>query len=264
MYESGRAEATRVYRKTFRVKPIYLPGEYDRAIASHVAHEDNFVVSMNGYSRITDEQCRRYGIKPGEYEEACSAIMREAINHLRTKFRGAHLRLIYGASDLGVDAAIESVAHEFNITPLGFSCPRFMLYVKDDSIPVYVGRDKEEYADRFIETLDLLIATGGREQAFVHDISAILKFRKRIHFVDVLNTLSTTGGVPATIVDKDGRVTIDNAAAAFGYHISFFGLNEAFMNAPEGGDKWDAVLSNIRSISTQECRRKMSATRKFR
>jgi hypothetical protein len=257
------AEDARRYQKVFRTKKIYLPDEYLRAIKETIAHEDNFVLSMNGYSSITAEQCRRYGIKPGEYEEACAAIMRKAISHLREKFQGAHLKLVFGASDMGVDAAIEKVAREFNITPLGFSCPEFMFYVKDDDFPVYVGSDASEYADRYIETLDLLIATGGREHAFVHDITATLKYKRHIHFIDVLNSLSTTGGVPAIIIKEDGTVVVDNAAAAFGQHISFFSREDSVVHTPLGGDRWDAIFENIRSITTQECRKKMSASRKF-
>jgi hypothetical protein len=256
-------EKDRRYQKTFDVKKIYLPGEYQRAIQEIVSHEDNFVLSMNGYSSITDEQCRRYGIKPGEYEAACAAIMRTAIAHLRKKFQGAQLKLVFGASDMGVDAAIEKVAREFNITPLGFSCPEFMFYVKDDDFPVYVGASPAEYADRYIESLDLLIATGGREHAFIHDIHATLRYKRHIHFIDVLNSLSTTGGVPATIIDSDGTVRVDNAAAAFGQHISFFSREDSTVHAPANGDRWDAIFENVCSITTQECRKKMSAKRKF-
>lgn len=253
----------RIYQKVFSKKPIFLPDEYKTAIEKYVAHVDNFVFSANGYSSINDEQCLRYGIQPGAYEEACSAIIRETILHLRKRFKGANLKLIYGASDMGIDMAIEKVAKEFNITPLGFSCPEFMLYVKDDEIPVYVGKDKDGYADFYIKTLDMLLCTGGRKHALQHDILAACVYNKRIHFVDVLNSLSCSGGVPATIVKDDGSYMVDNAAAAFGQNISFFSRDDAKVSAPKDGDHWDAIFANVNSIATDVCRRKMSPYRKF-
>ncbi len=257
-------EAERQYQKEFRSKPIYLPSEYDLAVAERVAFQDNFVVSMNGYSRITAEQSVRYGIQEGAYEEACRALLTHIIEHLKNRFSGANLHLIHGASDMGVDRAIQDGANEHNLVPLGFSCPRYMLYVKDDYTPVYVGSDKEEYSERFIQTLDLLIATGGREQALQHDVLAACVHNKRIHFVDVLNSLSSTGGVPATVMGPDGKLRVDNAAAAMGRNVSFFSRNDAAMLAPRSGDLWDAIFDNVSTVATETCRLKMSPQRKFR
>lgn len=257
-------EEERIHQKTFRIKPIYLPTEYDRAISERIYHPDNFVFSMNGYSQIKDEQCVRYGIQQGAYEAACAAIMRETILHLREKFTGAHLRLIHGASNTGVDWAIEKSAEEFNLVPLGFSCPEFMLYVKDDDTPVFVAAMKDDYANYFIRSLDLLITTGGREHALQHDVLAACIYGKRIHFVDVLNSLSSTGGIPATIIDGKGGFKVDNAAAAFGRNISFFNRDDSVIATPEGGDRWDAIFNNVLSVATGVCRQKMSPTRKFK
>ncbi len=257
-------ESQRQYQKAFHVKPIYLPGEYDRAIAEKISSPDNFVVSMNGYSRITDEQCIRYGIQQGAYEEACRALMSHTIGHLKKKFTGAHLRLIHGAADLGVDKAIQEVADEYNIVPLGFSCPRYMLYVNDDQTPVYVGTNQDDYSDKFIQSLDLLITTGGREVTLQHDVLAACVYNKRIHFVDILNSLSSTGGVPATVTGPDGKLRVDNAAAAMGRNVSFFSRHNATAMVPRSGDLWDAIFENVSSIATEVCRLKMSPKRKFR
>jgi hypothetical protein len=256
-------KAERLYRKVFLHKRIYLPDEPGKAMAEVIDYPDNFVFSANGYSKISLEQCGIYGIKPGEYEEACTAILRNIVQHLRNEFQGAQLRLIYGASDMGVDLALEKVARRFNIALLGFSCPRFMLYVKDDDIPVYVAPDIDTYADAYIRCLDLLLTTGGREHALQHDILAACKYGKRIHFVDVLSVLSRTGGVPATVSDGNGGYRVDNAAAAFGRYISFFSSDMAIAEMPRGGDKWDAVFNNVRSVATAVCRSKMSPPRMF-
>jgi hypothetical protein len=257
-------ENERIYEKAFENKKIYLSHEYEKAIAEVIAQPDSVVLSMNGYSQITAEQCVKYGVQAGDYEEACSAILREAIIRLKKTFSGASLKLVYGASDTGVDKAIEVVAREFNLTLLGFSCPEFMMYVKDDDIPVYVAKTIADYADFYIRSLDLLIATGGRAHALTHDISASCVYNKRIHFIDVLNSLSSTGGVPATISDGKGGYKVDNAAAAFGRNISFFSRDDAVANMPNSGDKWDAIFANVNSVAVEVCRQKMSPARKFK
>lgn len=256
-------ESKRIYQKTFYKKPIYLPTEYSSFSKDHLSFPDNFVLTMNGYSRINQESCLRYGIKSGQYESACEAILKNAIRHLRTKFDGARLQVTYGASDMGVDMAIEKVARYFNIDLLGFSCPEYMLYVKDDEIPVFVANNSDEYADYYIRSSDLLITTGGREQALKHDVLAACIYNKRVHFVDVLNNLSSTGGVPATIEGQDGKVRVDNAAAAFGRNISFFNRDNATAQTPSNGDRWDAVFNNINAVATEVCRYKMSPDRMF-
>ncbi len=260
-------ESKRKYQKIFRKKPIYFANEYERLVREQFSRNDNFVVSMSGYSKITAEQRVAYGIQNGEYEAACAATLRTMFQNIRNKFNGAYLQLTYGASDVGVDAAIEKVAGEFNIIPIGFSCPRFMLYVKDDKIPVFVANNSDAYADFYIRSLDFLIVTGGRAHALQHDILASCIYNKRIHFLDILNILSRNGGVAATKQEKDGRITVENAAAAMGRNISFYGLDEAIgsMAAQRfaGGDKWDGVFANVTSIATEICRRKMSPERKF-
>ena len=254
----------RKYRKEFRSKRIFLPHEYDIALAELLsAHNSNFVLSMNGYSRITRDQCRRYGVEPGAYEHACKAILRNAVRHLNEKLDTAKVLLIDGASDMGVDAAIAEVALKLNVPSLGFSCPRYMLHVPDDERAVFVAKDSEDYADYYVRSLDLLLTTGGREQVLKHDVLAACLYNKRIHVVDVLNMLSSTGGVSATITDESGKVTVENAAAAFGRNITFFTTTEAVVAKPAGGDIWDAVFNNVASIATETCRRKMPPELKF-
>ncbi|MEI8252404.1 MAG: hypothetical protein WCG25_01305 [bacterium] len=256
-------EKERIYQKTFYKKPVYLPTEYDSFVKDHLSLQDNFVLTMNGYSYMSEDHLLRYGIKAGEYEAACEAILKNAIKHLRGKFDGARLQLSYGASDMGIDMAIEKVARYFNIDLLGFSCPAYMMYVKDDEIPVFVANNSDDYADYYIRSADLLITTGGRKQALEHDVLATCIYNKRVHFVDVLNNLSSTGGVPATIKGKDGKVVVDNAAAAFGRNISFFNRDNAIAQMPTNGDRWDAIFNNINSVATEVCRSKMSPARMF-
>ncbi len=253
----------RLYKKSFLKKPIYLPNQYEEAKSRYITHNDNLILSLNGYSRFSDEDCRRAGVKPGEYEAACKAIIKHLIKHINDKFNSPKIDLIYGASDLGIDKVIKEVSEEHNIISLGFSCPKYMLYVKDDEIPVYLGKNKDDYAERYVESLDLLISTGGREQTLSKDILCACRYNKRIHFVDVLNLLSSTGGVPATRIGPDGKIHVENAAAAMGRNISFFTPGKSqIMNFH--GDIWDQVFQDVNSVATEVCRRKMSPERKFK
>ena len=257
------AAEKRMYRKVFKTKRVYFPDEYDLAVADQFAQKDNMVLSMNGYSSIKPADCDRYGVEAGAYEEACKAILRQAIRTVREKFEGAHLQLVYGASDMGVDAAIEAVADKFNLELLGFTCLQWLPYTKDNDRPVFVSNTSDEYADYYIRSLDLLITTGGRKQSLSHDVLAACVYGKHIHFVDVMSSLSVHGIVPATITLEDGSTTVDNAAGAFGRNISFFSVEDAISRAPATGDKWDAIFRNIGSVATKVCRQKMSPTRKF-
>ncbi len=255
--------ADRIYQKRFAKKKIYLPDEYHRAKADYLSHPDSCIISMNGYSSIGTEQLLRYGIKDGAYEEACAALLRRTLKHLKSKFPGAHLVVTNGASNMGVDRAILAVMHERNEVSLGFSCPRFMFYVSDDEKPVYVAATQDEYADMFIVSLDILIATGGREQALKHDVSAACIHGKRIHFVDILSQLSPSGSVPATVTDANGKIKVENAAAAFGRNISFFGQNDTSAAGRSSGDIWDDIFTNVCNTAAAVCRSKMSPERMF-
>lgn len=65
-------------------------------------------------------------------------------------------------------------------------------------------------------------------------------------------------------MNTDGTVTIENAAAAFGRNVSFFDRREAVTTVPPGGDVWDALFDNIRSVATEVCRNKMTPQWKWK
>lgn len=256
-------EDERIYRKIFTRKPIFLPGEYQQAMSALRTNPADFVLSMNGFSRLTSEWREKYGIKEGAYEQACIAIMKNVIDKLREEFPGARLHLTYGSSDMGVDWAIEEVASDsrYNMNLLGFSCPRYMLYVKDDHIPVYVASNRDDYADDYIRSLDFLVSTGGREQALKHDIMAACLFQKRIHFVDVLNLLSNNN-VPA-VITENGETKIENAPAAFGINISSSNVKDVIAFTSPNGNRWNTLFDNVSMNAIEVCRDKMPADKMF-
>ena len=102
-----------------------------------------------------------------------------------------------------------------------------------------------------------MITTGGRMHALEHDTLASCIYDKRVHFVDVPNMLSSVG-VPARIVNPDGTVIIENAAAAFGRNISFSESHKVGNDAPVDSDKWDQLFRQVAGIATEVARKVLS------
>ena len=202
-----------LYRKRFVEKRIYLPHEKGDALENHLYHmPDPFIVSMNGYSTINEATRKRYGIDKGAYEAACKALLLTIIKHIRSKFEGVNMILTDGASEMGVDLAILNTGDRLGMQTLGFSCPEFMMYVKDDKRAVFVSASKHDYAENYIQPLHLLITTGGREHALQHDVFAACVYGVRIHFVDMLSAVATVP-IPATVPGVDGTRKVENACA---------------------------------------------------
>ncbi len=259
-------EKDRVYRKVFKNKQIFLFDDYTKVVSILRSNPASFVLSMNGYSSLKKDWLTKYGIKEKDYEYACIAILKSIIDRLRLEFPGIRLYLTSGASDMGVDWSIEQVTHDpkYNLNLLGFSCPRYMLYVKDDPRdPVFVAPNSDAYADYYIKSLDFLVATGGRDQALKHDVIAACLAQVRIHFVDVLSRLSDNN-VPAVIIDEKGKKKIENAPAAFGKNISFTNERQIVINNPKRLGKWGGVFDDIAENAIEVCRPIMPPENKFK
>lgn len=246
-------ESARVYRRNFKRKRIYLPHEYDRAMAEMLHGEDVVVLGMNGYSSLSEERCRRWQIKPGAYEAACEAILDKVITQLAADFSGIDIRIVHGASNMGVDGASIKTALRRNRPQLGFSCPHFMFYVVDDNLPVYVAESQEEYSKAFARSLDILIAANGSNQSFKHDMAAALHYQKDLIPIDVIGAISRSGGISA--VDSAGNV--EDAVAAmyqFVHSIQYNGF---------GRFGWERMLKRLTATTRKIARRIISPERAF-
>jgi hypothetical protein len=257
--ENVRAHPSRrLYRKVFTKKPIYLPSEYEQAVREVLGGgQDIVVVGMNGYSRLTDAQCRNWGVKPGAYEAACKSILSSTILALQREFPGIDVRLAHGASDLGVDRMVIEVGRELNRPQLGHSCPHFMMWVEDDDIPVFVARDQAEYSDRFIESLHILIAANGRYQSFHHDIDAAFKMLRHVIPLNILRSISGTGGPPA--IGPDGQ--IEDAVAAFEERVHLITQQMGYIRQDQ--DAWDHLITHIHKTTVRICRTLLTPERAF-
>jgi hypothetical protein len=249
-------EPSRRYEKWFTKKQIFLATQYDQAVSEHLSGPDTVVLGMNGYSLLTDQQCLAWGVKPGAYEAACRRLLREVYSALNEAFPGIDVRFAHGASDTGVDRAVIEVAKELNRPQLGHSCPEFMFYVSDgDLVPVYVAASQEDYANSFIRSLQILIAANGRQQAFSIDIDAAFKMLRSVILVNVLKSISTTGGPPA--IGADGR--IEDAVAAFEHLVHAVGQRMGILAV----DPYQQLVDHIREVTISIARTLLSPERAF-
>src|SRR3989344_5556889 len=251
------------WRKEFNDKEIFFPDEYDAAVSARLNAENSFVLSLNGYFSIKPDQERAYGVSSGAYEAACVNITKSVIGFLISEFPGVHVRLIDGASDMGVDRAIQSVAAESGLIALGFSCPEYLPYVKDgNGLPVYVAADQPDYSSRYVQSLDFLITTGGRQQALTSDLNAVFVHKKKIHVIDVLSILSPHGPVPAT-KEANGKVVVDNAAAAIVNSLTHYAIEGGSAVIKRGRDQWPVILDDVCSVAAAVCRGKLTPDAMF-
>ncbi|HBP00221.1 MAG: hypothetical protein UU48_C0006G0007 [Candidatus Uhrbacteria bacterium GW2011_GWF2_41_16] len=244
---SDTLEGERIYQKIFLRKKIYLPDEYEQAVAENLKGRFVLVLAMNGYSSLRPQQCAAWGVQVGAYEKACEVLLTQVTNWLRQQFPDIDVRFIHGASDIGVDKVIVHTANTLRRTQLGFSCPEYMFYVKDDDVPVYVAPTVREYSDAFVRSSDILIAANGRLQAYRMDIQAVFDYDKSFIPVNVLRLISTTGGPPA----KNAAGQIEDAVAHFEQRVHIIGqrrLNDF------GQDKWRAAILEINDVMTNICR----------
>ena len=210
------------------------------------------VLGMNGYSSISAANCAAWGIKPGTYEAACRRILEETYKAVKSEFPLCQIALVHGASDMGVDLAIKAFAKEHRINNVGFSCPRFLFYVEDsaegwEKTPlVYVADTQADYGKKFIEALDILLATGGRKHALDHDITACFLTRRRIIVANVLKAISINGGAPA--FGPNGE--IEDAVAAFEQLV-----HVAAQGHSSGPDTWKILVNEIQDICIDVARR---------
>ncbi len=235
-------EPDRVYRKVFAKKKIYLPDEYDRAVAECLSGRDVFVLGMNGYSAIKPEKCREYGIDPGAYEIACEELLEFAIRSLRTAFPDISVRVIHGSSAMGVDLAIQRCARRvLRDSELGFSCPEYLFYVQDDSYPVYVASSVHDYSQSFVRSCNVLIAANGRLQAFRMDIAAVFEHDKYLIPVNVIKLISRTGSPAA----KNALGQIEDAVAHYEQRVFQVGKQ---VTEGTAADRWKATGSEVRDV----------------
>ncbi|HEY9777496.1 MAG TPA: hypothetical protein V6C81_27280 [Planktothrix sp.] len=171
----------------FRKNMIYTQEQRQEAVRAKFAERNCMVVGPTGYS---DAKAALHHLQNLDYEYAVKGIFSQMVRSLKARIRGLQFGLTNGSSDLGVDMAINLLAEEESIPLLGFSCPEFMLYVKDTGMSIVVCKNQTEYSKNFVETPDVLIALNGRRQAFDMDILGMIGHYKPVIMLDLMRALA--------------------------------------------------------------------------
>jgi hypothetical protein len=245
------APDARVYTRTFHnpQKKIYTATQYETAMDTHLRGKNVIVLGMNGFSRLTSQQCAASGVLPGEYEIACAIFLKAMVLHMQDAFPLADVRLTHGSSWMGVDRVIQEVAFALNRPQMGFTCLDFLWYAPDNDVPLHVSRQQTQYSEAFAKSSDVLIAANGRAQAYEMDYLGVLKFGKHFMPINILKLISRTGGPPA--VNAEGK--IEDAVAYFEQRMH--SVNVIFGGPGAGRDPWQSAVNAAREIVTDVCRR---------
>lgn len=238
----------RVYEIVFVHRQIYLASERERAIHQHLHNEVQPVVVLggNGLTKISDEDLEHWHVHPDGYRVGAEQIF--LTSHLRMKQElgdGVDIRFIHGCSTRmmarrGIDTAIINTAKKLRAQMLGFSCPRFMLYVTDETdFPILLASNEAEYSKWFVQALDVLITCNGRATTREKDVRVAIMERKLVILYDLLGRISSTGGPPA--YGPNGEVR--DAVKALMEGIKMIGSRRIMSQS--SGDPWKDDLHEI-------------------
>ncbi len=253
-------EGERIYQKTFYHRKIFLPEEFDAA-QMYINGRDVIRLGATGYSSIKPAQLAEWGLKPGAYEAAVQALIIAQARTIAKTFEGAKIKLVDGASAMGVDLAIIRAGKELNLDRLGHSCPKFMFYVKDDPedpTPIYIAATQADYSLAFVKNADILLSVGGRMQALNHDITAAIQLGymgKAVIPIDLLGAICAHGGPPAW--DAQGNVL--DATAAFAKTV----FPATALGTGGHVNRFEAIREHVCQVAKYLCYQKLSPERAY-
>lgn len=254
-------EVERVYQKEFKRRKVYLPDEHDLPIRDYLRGgvRPILVIGANGYSSVKDAHLRAWHVGELAYRVAVETALETIYARVRDELGEAvDIRFVHGSSTQGlarrgVDTSIVNTATKLHCQQLGFSCPKYMMYVNDDTdFPVYVAQDKDAYSKAFVDSLDVLVSCNGRVQTLEMDIHAAIFRRKYVVLYDLLGAISPTGGPPAYGPNNE----IEDAVKAL--ITGMFMVGGDVFHAPSSGDCWkedllrisNAIIARVRKIPT--------------
>jgi len=251
------AEDERVYEKIFAHREIYLSSEEKLAVDRYLKGgvKSIAIFGANGLSSIKDINLKAWHISHDKYRIAVETTLEVAYLRMREELgEGVDIRFVHGCStqgtaERGVDMAIINVATRLRCQMLGFSCPRYMMYVTDETdFPVLVCVNKDAYSEKFVENLDVLITCNGRVQTLEMDIKAAIFKRKFVVLYDLLSVISPTGGPPAYGPNDE----IEDAVKALISGMFMVGGNLHIIS--KSGDPWKDDLLRISQAIITRCR----------
>jgi hypothetical protein len=156
---------------------------------------------------------------------------------------------MHGASEMGIDRVTIETANELRRKQIGFSCPDYLWYVRDDDNPVYVARNTRAYSTAFVRSCDILIAMNGRKTSYEMDFRGMFEYNKTLIPMNILRLISDNGGPPA--IDEHGNIV--DAVAHFQERVYNVGSP---LNDHQGSrDQWQHAIKDLCEIVTHVGRR---------
>lgn len=150
-------------KKFFNSRKVMTKAQVQKMFQGRIA------IGFSGYTK-----------PPDGYMERAKKVVKDVLEQLGRQEKGA---VVYGASDAGIDQIVESLCTQkpLDMPIVGITCPEFASYVPDEDHrpPVVVMNSRSQSSKLFVELLDILVITGGREHTFRHDLQA-LSMEKRV------------------------------------------------------------------------------------
>jgi hypothetical protein len=240
----------RIYAKLFPPeKRIFLPNEYDLAVQEVLGRgrtPNLFVFGGNGFSELSPERLKAWGLNKGDYEAACTNLFILLLQLSADDFPGINRGVGHGASGIGVDKALIAAANHVGVPQLGHTCPGYLFYVDpDDGIPLVCMENKEEYASAFVRSIDLLVGCNGGEQSLKQDIIWVLRHQRHYLGVDVVGAISSGGSLQPV---SDGKIY--DAVRALQHYVHIVGAKQSIQTS----GKFEEAIEEARLIMRQVAR----------
>jgi hypothetical protein len=248
----GRSYCTKVFTDT----NIYT--DYNLFRREQLMSDDKRRINLGttGYSSLSKQFLEKYGIPEGAY----AAVIERVLFAIREKLanRGVNMLLLDGFSEGDVDRAIRTTARVTDTPEVGFCCPKFMLYAKDGGT-VFVAPSQRAYSSAFSHSSELLLVTGGRGQAFDHDLKNFFSVLNEgaaipLNVMGLIADADTLvpGFVATDTMDEEGKpvLRVENAAAAIeqrrGERPSTYDSEEALI-----AHAWSRVRNAVLSLGIE-------------
>ncbi len=217
------------WRKRFFNRAITMLDDAGEQLAQLRAGKNVIVIGVTGRSKLDPEELERWGLQVGEYEIALRNLFASALLDLRVVDRRIRpfpvdLRFVHGGAGQGVDKAAIDVCRHYKVPMTGITPATYALYVEDvsEGFPVIATAELDAYIDGFVSCVDVLVATGGREEVLRQYTQAALTRLKTVVPCPVLKAIARYNGGPGGLTPGGG---VDDATVAMQQLIRTMGAD---------------------------------------
>jgi len=247
-----------VYLVEKRFQQLQVVAEHAAsAITTFLKSEEVVVLGPTGFSNLSPQLLKEMGLAEGDYEEATACYITTVISSLVSYFPNVHFVIADGASDAFVDKGACMAAErlqELGVDHIGHTCNRYLRYVKDRPGVVQISPSSEEYANAFVNHVDILLGLGGRAHALKLDIRGVMSQESKLLVLpDLIRTISAYGDH----LPSHSKGELADASAMFGTLLRLV--------PPQGTafDPLQAVAESTAKNCIDVSRRALPASKKF-